>query len=76
MKTGVDQGVKPSVIGIVLMIRRFLKGRPRGAKMFNFSEERYQKNCMRRLVKFIAAKVRGVYVWRHSGAAEMVRDRI
>ena len=76
VKTGVDQGVEFSVIWIVLMLRRFLQGRPHGAKMFNSSEERYQKNSMKTLVKFIVAKVRGVYVWRHSGAVETVRDRI
>ena len=29
---------------------------------------------MARLKKFLLARVRGVYVWRHSGAAEMVRE--
>ena len=74
VKTGVDQGVEYVAVWVVLMIRKFLRGRGNKEKVFGFSESRYNQNFLRRLAKFLSGYVRGVYVWRHSGAAEMVRE--
>ena len=72
VKTGVDQGVEYTEGWIVKMLRAYRRRRKKSDRMFSFSSKRYNRGFQQRLKKFGARPQRGVYVLRHSGAANYV----
>jgi hypothetical protein len=72
VKTGVDQGIEFTTPWVVKIIRGLVRGRRRG-KVFRVPKARYQSGFTQWLQKYRVPPQRGVYVWRHSGAAARVR---